>query len=89
MSEIVLGRELTLANSPAALAMLDSALGEKTLTINCAALEVVDSSAVAVLVEWQRRAKAAHCQLIFIHIPSNLRQLIAVYGLAEALGLAT
>jgi phospholipid transport system transporter-binding protein len=88
MNEIVLGRELTLANSPAALAMLDSALGEKTLTINFSALEVVDSSAVAVLVEWQRRAKAAHCQLVFMHLPSNLRQLIAVYGLAEVLSLS-
>ena len=85
MSAIVLARELTLANSPAALSMLDSVLGRTTLTINFAALEVVDSSAVAVLIEWQRRAKAVNCQLAFINMPNNLQQLIAVYGLADVL----
>lgn len=85
MNEIVIARELTLANSPSALSMLDGALTDATLSINFAALEVVDSSAVAVLLEWQRRAKASQCQLILLNLPSNLRQLIAVYGLSELL----
>ncbi len=88
MTEITVSRELTLANSPAALSMLDGALGEKTLTINFAALERVDSSAVAVLLEWQRRAKTARCQLILLNLPSNLAQLITVYGVAKLLDIA-
>ncbi|WP_035854022.1 STAS domain-containing protein [Deefgea rivuli] len=88
MNEIILARELTFANSPAALSLLDGALAQTELSINCAALEIVDSSAVAVLLEWQRRAKAAGCQLRFMHLPSNLQQLIAVYGLSALLGTA-
>ncbi|MGL4996967.1 MAG: STAS domain-containing protein [Deefgea sp.] len=86
MTEITVSRELTLANSPSALSMLDGALGGHTLTVNFAGLERVDSSAVAVLLEWQRRAKAANCQLLLVNLPNNLRQLIAVYGLAVLLG---
>ncbi len=89
MNEIVIGRELTLANSPSALSMLDSALGDTALSINFAALEIVDSSAVAVLLEWQRRAKARQCQLVLLNLPSNLRQLIAVYGLTALLNSPT
>ena len=89
MHQIVLGRELTLSNSPAALNLLDSALATGSLTIDFAALEIVDSSAVAVLLEWLRRAKAAQCQLVFRNLPNNLRQLIAVYGLLDVLNLAT
>ena len=88
MKEITLGRELTFANSPAALSLLDGALAQAKLSINCAALEIVDSSAVATLLEWQRRAKAAGCQLHFVDLPSNLQQLIAVYGLSTLLGVA-
>lgn len=88
MNEIVLGRELTLNNSPAALDLLDTALGQATLTVDCAALEVVDSSAIAVLLEWRRRAKRAQCQLNFINLPASLRQLILVYGLGEVLGMS-
>lgn len=88
MHEIVIGRELTLANSPSALSMLDGSLGGPALTINFAALETVDSSAVAVLIEWQRRAKANQCQLVFLNLPNNLRQLVAVYGLADLFGIS-
>lgn len=88
MNEITLGNTLTFANSPAALSLLDGALAQAELSINCAALEIVDSSAVAVLLEWQRRAKAAGCQLHFVHLPSNLQQLIAVYGLSTLLGVS-
>jgi phospholipid transport system transporter-binding protein len=88
MNEIALSRELSFANSPAALSLLDGALAQAELSINCAALEVVDSSAVAVLLEWQRRAKAAGCQLHFVDLPSNLQQLIAVYGLSTLLSVA-
>ncbi|MBM5571759.1 MULTISPECIES: STAS domain-containing protein [Deefgea] len=89
MHEIVLGRELTLRNSPAALNLLDSTLATGRLAINFAALEIVDSSAVAVLLEWQRRAKAAQCQLVWHNLPNNLRQLIAVYGLLDVLNLGS
>ncbi len=87
MKEITLGRELTFANSAAALSLLDGALAQSELSINCAALEVVDSSAVAVLLEWQRRAKAAGCQLRYAHLPHNLQQLIAVYGVSTLIGI--
>lgn len=88
MNEIAICRELTFANSPAALSLLDGALANAELTLNFTALEVVDSSVVAVLLEWQRRAKAAGCQLHYVQLPSNLQQLIAVYGLSNLLGIS-
>ncbi|RXZ36531.1 STAS domain-containing protein [Oxalobacteraceae bacterium CAVE-383] len=46
---------------------------------------IVDSSAVAMLLEWQRQARQQGRSLRFGALPPNLRSLIDLYGVAELL----
>ncbi|HQT81541.1 MAG: hypothetical protein B7Z60_03925 [Ferrovum sp. 37-45-19] len=42
----------------------------------------IDSSALAMILQWKRDAEAAKKQLSFSHIPANLRTLAELYGVA-------
>ena len=53
------------------------------LTIDFAGITGVDSSAVALLLEWRREALARGKQLIFVNLPANLLALAELYGVAE------
>ena len=53
------------------------------LTIDFAGITGVDSSAVALLLEWRRQAAQRGKQLEFINLPINLLALAELYGVAE------
>jgi phospholipid transport system transporter-binding protein len=53
------------------------------LTIDFAQVSHVDSAAVALLLEWLRRAKARGKTLAFVNLPANLLALARLYGVAE------
>ena len=53
------------------------------LTIDFAKVTTVDSSAVALLLEWRRQAEARSKTLEFVNLPSNLMALARLYGVAE------
>ena len=53
------------------------------LTIDFSAITDVDSSAVALLLEWRRRAQALGKTLVFANLPPNLLALAELYGVAE------
>ena len=53
------------------------------LTIDFSAVTEVDSSAVALLLEWRRRALAHGKTIIFANLPENLMALAELYGVAE------
>jgi phospholipid transport system transporter-binding protein len=53
------------------------------LTIDFATVSGVDSSAVALLLEWRRRAQALGKTLVFVNLPPNLLALAELYGVAE------
>ena len=53
------------------------------LTIDFAGVTAVDSSAVALLLEWRRRALARDKQLAFENLPANLLALAELYGVTE------
>jgi phospholipid transport system transporter-binding protein len=44
-----------------------------------------DSSAVALLLAWQRRARAAGQPLVYLNVPASLRKLASLYGVNELL----
>ncbi|MFA9275882.1 MAG: lipid asymmetry maintenance protein MlaB [Candidatus Aquirickettsiella gammari] len=46
-------------------------------------LQTVDSSAVAVMLAWQRQAQALNRRLQFIGVPASLISLISLYGLTD------
>jgi len=43
----------------------------------------VDTSAVSLMLEWQRRAKAESKQISFVNLPKSLTSLTALYGVAD------
>ncbi len=48
--------------------------------IDLIATQAVDSTAVAVLLEWQRHAKQQGVTLQFDNLSANLQSLVALYG---------
>ena len=55
------------------------------VVVDLAAVTEVDSSAVSLLLEWQRQARAAGRRLEFVHVPANLRSLADLYGVSALL----
>ncbi len=53
------------------------------LTIDFAAITGVDSSAVALLLDWRRMAAKRGKTLLFVNLPANLTALAELYGVAE------
>ena len=45
----------------------------------------IDSAAVAVLLAWQRAARARTLALSFINVPATLQRLAQLYGVADLL----
>jgi phospholipid transport system transporter-binding protein len=53
------------------------------LTIDFSAVTGVDSSAVALLLDWRRMAMARGKSLAFVNLPANLLALAELYGVAD------
>ena len=53
------------------------------LTIDFAHVTTVDSSAVALLLDWRRQAKARGKTLDFVNLPATLLALARLYGVSE------
>ena len=53
------------------------------LTIDFADVAGVDSSAVALLLEWRRLAASLGKRLAFVNLPANLLALANLYGVAD------
>ena len=53
------------------------------LTIDFAGIDAVDSSAVALLLEWRRRAQRVGKTLEFVNLPANLVALATLYGVED------
>jgi len=57
------------------------------LIIDLAQVTEVDSSAVSMLLEWQRKAQKNKKRLYFSNIPESLKNLTQLYGVAELVPL--
>lgn len=68
-------------------AVLD-ALDRDGLTIDLGQVQESDSTALSLLLEWQRGAKVRGWQVRYANLPDNLRSLAEVYGVLELLSLA-
>ncbi|MFZ6845608.1 STAS domain-containing protein [Undibacterium sp. RuTC16W] len=79
--------EINLQNavSVAQAGLSEIAKGETVFDMS--ALAVVDSSAVAIMLDWQRTASLAGKAMEFHSVPANLLSLISLYGVAELLGM--
>jgi len=70
-------------------ALLDAALAQfrapKTV-IDLAAATEIDSSAVALVLEWRREARRRNIELEVMNAPASVKSLGALYGVSELLG---
>jgi phospholipid transport system transporter-binding protein len=88
---LVLPAELTHDQAAACARMLAQALrseADKATVADASALTHFDSSALAVLLECRREAMALGKTFSVSQLPSRLRELAALYGVAELLPAA-
>lgn len=76
---------LTVNNAKAALEGGLRAIASGQTEIDFTHVTVVDSAAIATLLEWQRAARARGAILRFANLPANLRSLAALYGVTDLL----
>jgi phospholipid transport system transporter-binding protein len=55
------------------------------VVVDLSGVTEVDSSAVSVLLEWRRTAQAAGRRIDVVNVPSNLKSLADLYGVADLL----
>ena len=83
------GQSLTFSNATAILEQGLQAVAQQQSVIDMSAVTTVDSSAVAVLLAWQRAAKASQLALRFESLPANLHSLIALYDVDDFISAAS
>ncbi|CAG4918586.1 STAS domain-containing protein [Paraburkholderia saeva] len=74
------GTTLTHASAKAALAAGLARIAGGATSVDCAPLAQFDSSALAVLLAWQRAASARGTSLDIINLPAGLASLAQAYG---------
>lgn len=85
---LVLPAELTQAQATACLQMLAQglrALGDDVVVVDAGALTRFDTSALAVLLECRRQARALGKTFGVRRLPARLRELAGLYGVGELL----
>ncbi|MGU3778728.1 STAS domain-containing protein [Burkholderia metallica] len=80
MSGFEAGSSLTVASAKSALAGGLARIDAGATAVDCAALTQFDSSALAVLLAWQRAAKARGATLDILNLPPKLASLARAYG---------
>lgn len=78
---------LTMAGANAALAAGLGEIAAGSTVFDLADATATDSAAVAILLAWQRAARARGAALEFRNLPAGLGSLAALYGVDELLGL--
>lgn len=91
MAEVVLSKDgelsvegsITFNNVVAVVERGIALFNHDDLVIDLTRVAEVDSSAVSVLLEWQREAGRRHHRMHFANMPQNLRGLAQLYGVSE------
>jgi len=82
--------QLTFQSVPQFLAHTDKWLqgGTGKVTIDMHGVTLADSAGLALLIEWLQLARSAQREIIFTHMPEQMRDLIHVNGLTQVFGLS-
>lgn len=78
-------QELSLQNAVKSVQAGLLAIGQGQTDFDLSTLTVVDSSAVAAMLEWQRAASLQGKSITFHHVPASVNSLMALYGVDEFL----
>jgi phospholipid transport system transporter-binding protein len=77
---------LTFQNAPAALEQGCAALAAGETVFDLGGVQSADSSALALMLAWERRARAQGRNLKFVNVPANVDALATLYGVEGLLG---
>lgn len=80
---------LTINTVPALYAKGLPYLDRENLVVDFTKVELVDSSAVSLLLAWLRAAQQRKRELRVTHLSENLKSLAALYGVTEMLPVQT
>ena len=86
---MVLSGALTLANAAEVLSQGKAAIGDGVRSVDLGDVGELDSSALALLLAWQREAKHGGRELEFTRLPQDLTTIASLYGVAELLTAAS
>lgn len=64
-------------------------MDEDGVEIDFSEVTDVDTAALSLMMEWQRRAAASFCKVTYANLPVNLSSLATLYGVAEFIPLGT
>lgn len=84
---LVVEGAVTLDTVPALAEQAGGMLARVTV-VDLSAVTEVDSSAVALALEWVRQAEANGRTLRISHVPASMSNLAALYGVSEFLGVS-
>ena len=81
-NELRLSGALTIAN---AVALCEEGKQQLNgdLVVDLAAVTEVDSTALSVLFEWRRAARAKQLKIAFRNLPDSMKSLATLYGVAD------
>ena len=81
--------QVTFQSAPQFLAHTDKWLqgGSGKVTIDMRGVTLADSAGLALMIEWQQLARSAQREIVFTHIPEQMRDLIRVNGLTQVFGI--
>lgn len=75
--------EILMDNANTVLAQSNAFDIQDDLQINLSQVTDVDTAALSLLMEWQRRVHAAGKKVTFTHLPESLMSLAKLYGVAD------
>lgn len=81
------GKTLIADNAQATYMAGLTALSQGQTSFDFSQTEIVDSAAVAVLLEWKKAANERHTVIDFVQMPDDLQSLISLYGASELFNL--
>ena len=79
---------MTFAQAVALRELVIKEIDRDGLTVDLGAVDEADSTALSLLLEWQRAAKARGWRIAFANVPANMRSLAEVYGIVDLISSA-
>jgi phospholipid transport system transporter-binding protein len=75
--DVLMANAKVLLDQSAALSM------ESNIEIDFSEVTDVDTVALSLMLEWQRRATKSNCNVTYSHLPANLISLADLYGVTD------
>ena len=75
--------DVLMDNANAILGQSNVFLMADAIEIDFSAVTGVDTAALSLIMEWQRRAVTSSCKVTFANLPANLTSLAALYGVTD------